>query len=491
MKYLILIFLLGQSIFAQINFKELDGFVTGSPEYSFIKAEIIDFNNDGTTEIVYYFKKDDNYLIKVRDVQGNEHFLYTGISDTGKTLQNIELFNFNNLNYVALIYKFSEPPYNNELKFSLKIIDSGNNAIVDSVEGYTWDYISDPNVTEINFHFLKVLESELSTRKILLGFETIYDYSDIGETYGTDQYARAMIFNFNDSLYFSNSLNNSSNVYPISKMCYGYKTAYASGVWGSSESEDFHIYHLNDSGIITEGGEIFHYHSNSHSFRDFKMLSSDDSTNYYLPIIIGNNTRNIYAISRINGSIIWEHNLNYSFGDFTASANLSIDDGNYIIYFSYSKMQIRKRENGQLIYDDPATSINPARIVETKDKKLYFIQTAGTQQSVFLYEIDDSSTILSVENVSLEKPDEYFLNQNYPNPFNPTTTIRYQIPEISFVTIKVYDVLGNEIATLVNEEKPAGNYEVEFIGKGLPSGIYFYRLQTGSFVETKKMVLLK
>jgi len=86
---------------------------------------------------------------------------------------------------------------------------------------------------------------------------------------------------------------------------------------------------------------------------------------------------------------------------------------------------------------------------------------------------------------------DYQLYQNYPNPFNPTTTFNYEIPEISFVTIKVYDVLGNKIAVLVNEEKAAGIYEVEFNAAKLSSGIYFYILQTGSFFETKKMVLLK
>ena len=81
--------------------------------------------------------------------------------------------------------------------------------------------------------------------------------------------------------------------------------------------------------------------------------------------------------------------------------------------------------------------------------------------------------------------------QNYPNPFNPATTIKYSIPELSFVILKVYDVLGNEIAILVNEEKPIGNYEVEFDATTLPSGIYFYRLQTSNFIQTKKMVLMK
>ena len=96
-------------------------------------------------------------------------------------------------------------------------------------------------------------------------------------------------------------------------------------------------------------------------------------------------------------------------------------------------------------------------------------------------------------------PTEYMLSQNYPNPFNPSTTIYYSIPQSSFVTLKVYDMLGSEITTLVNEEKPIGSYEVEFNATRLPSGIYFYRLQAGvpsassgqSFVETKKMILMK
>ena len=85
----------------------------------------------------------------------------------------------------------------------------------------------------------------------------------------------------------------------------------------------------------------------------------------------------------------------------------------------------------------------------------------------------------------------YELYQNFPNPFNPKTTIKYQIPKLSFVTLKVYNVLGKEIATLVSDEKPAGSYEIEFFANRLTSGIYFYKLQSGSFVETKKMTLMK
>lgn len=88
-------------------------------------------------------------------------------------------------------------------------------------------------------------------------------------------------------------------------------------------------------------------------------------------------------------------------------------------------------------------------------------------------------------------PNNFKLMQNYPNPFNPSTTIMYQIPELSFTTLRVYDVLGNEIKTLINEEKPAGVYALAFDGNGLTSGIYFYRLTAGEFREIKKMMLMK
>jgi hypothetical protein len=88
-------------------------------------------------------------------------------------------------------------------------------------------------------------------------------------------------------------------------------------------------------------------------------------------------------------------------------------------------------------------------------------------------------------------PNEYKLEQNYPNPFNPTTKISYQIPGMSFVSLKVYDILDNETATLINEERPIGNYEIEFNGSYSSSGVYFYQLKTGNFIQTKKMLLLK
>jgi hypothetical protein len=91
-------------------------------------------------------------------------------------------------------------------------------------------------------------------------------------------------------------------------------------------------------------------------------------------------------------------------------------------------------------------------------------------------------------------PKEFALAQNYPNPFNPTTTIEYQVPGVGIqyiVSLRVFDLLGREVVTLVNERKPAGSYTKQWNANGMPNGIYFYRLTASSFTETKKLVLLK
>jgi hypothetical protein len=101
------------------------------------------------------------------------------------------------------------------------------------------------------------------------------------------------------------------------------------------------------------------------------------------------------------------------------------------------------------------------------------------------------SGVLPVEHTIDNIPKEFSLEQNYPNPFNPVTTIQYSIPKRSNITLKVYDVLGNEVATLIDEYRNAGFYEIEINGSNLSSGVYFYRIQAGDFVDTKKMILIK
>jgi hypothetical protein len=151
---------------------------------------------------------------------------------------------------------------------------------------------------------------------------------------------------------------------------------------------------------------------------------------------------------------------------------------------------VRER-NGYII-----SSNSPA--IDQGENLRWFIESKGlpwtdieghprdSSPDIGAYEYDG---ILGVEDES--RPINYKLEQNYPNPFNPLTTIRYSIPASSFVTLRVYDVLGKEIMGLVDEEKTAGNYELEFNAANLSSGVYFYRIQSANFVETKKMVLMK
>lgn len=123
------------------------------------------------------------------------------------------------------------------------------------------------------------------------------------------------------------------------------------------------------------------------------------------------------------------------------------------------------------------------------------LRVVATNEPIFIHTLIGVTSVKSEYNL----PNEFSLSQNYPNPFNPTTMIQYDIPKASFVTLKVYNVLGQEVATLVNEKREAGSYEIEFNGLNLTSGVYFYQLLVSSpnqlkfeqKIITKKMLLLK
>jgi hypothetical protein len=181
---------------------------------------------------------------------------------------------------------------------------------------------------------------------------------------------------------------------------------------------------------------------------------------------------------------------------------LPLNNGNKNSLTSKLENALAKYNSGKLI---PARNIMNAFLNELNQFVNNGKLTATQAQPL----IDYANEIIDAIHSELQKqgneddtkviPEGFTLQQNYPNPFNPSTRIRYSIPNViasetkqsQFVSLKVYDVLGNEVATLVNEEKPAGSYEVNFNASQLSSGIYFYKLQTGNFAETKKMLLLK
>ncbi len=210
---------------------------------------------------------------------------------------------------------------------------------------------------------------------------------------------------------------------------------------------------------------------------------------------------------------------------FDVSSEVAYDDsGN--VFFGNSKMyKTNDRGNTIIEINNGITNLNPYSInvinyneIYIGDYKSIYLSTNGGDNWYSIQGPSNSNGIHSVEkysegyliiasgkgiyknttpvsvheeNSELNSILNYSLCQNYPNPFNPNTNIQYEISSKQFVTLKVYDVLGNEVATLVNEEKPAGNYEVEFDASNLSSGVYYYQLRSGDFVQTKKMILMK
>ena len=130
----------------------------------------------------------------------------------------------------------------------------------------------------------------------------------------------------------------------------------------------------------------------------------------------------------------------------------------------------------------------------TKVSNEFYVDVVNTPplQASMVADNNTSNTMkFEKENVEVQAPKSYLLNQNYPNPFNPTTRISCSLPEANFVTLKIYDMLGREVSTLVNEMKPAGTFEAEFDASKLSSGTYVYKLNAGGYQTVKKMILTK
>ena len=166
--------------------------------------------------------------------------------------------------------------------------------------------------------------------------------------------------------------------------------------------------------------------------------------------------------------------------------------------------------------ENPATNVNivltrksSALSFNKETETIEMIEAKAEAEALFTFDINRNATVNKKDTIdfiitdanglmmsksfifSYTGPKEFKLEQNFPNPFNPTTKIQYQLPQDSRVTLKVYDILGSEVATLVNEEQEAGYKEVQFTGNNIASGMYVYRLQAGDYISTKKMMLLK
>jgi hypothetical protein len=198
-----------------------------------------------------------------------------------------------------------------------------------------------------------------------------------------------------------------------------------------------------------------------------------------------------------SGDTLWTK----TFGSGSGHSVQQTTDGGFIIaaekdygiYQSYDAWLIKTDNSGDTLWTKTfgGSGMDMGHSVQQTNDGGYIL-TGGTvinNGDVWLIKTapDPSKVEQNIDMIPLD----FSLYQNFPNPFNPTTKIKYSIPKLSNVTIKVFDILGNEIETLVNEVKPTGTYEITWYAEGLPSGVYVYRLQAGEYADVKKMVLLK
>ena len=159
------------------------------------------------------------------------------------------------------------------------------------------------------------------------------------------------------------------------------------------------------------------------------------------------------------------------------------------LYTGHLVMLAGFTNDGKPIVHDPARSNGYSYIYNKSSISHSWFDKGGVAYT--FYNSDSISVFVDNESTGTILANDFKLYQNYPNPFNPSTIIAYQLAAPSYITLKVYDIIGNEIETLVDEEKPAGTYQVNWNAVNLPSGIYFYQLKTSSNIQTRKMILLK
>jgi photosystem II stability/assembly factor-like uncharacterized protein len=183
-----------------------------------------------------------------------------------------------------------------------------------------------------------------------------------------------------------------------------------------------------------------------------------------------------------DGGLIWEKK-NIGLPN-TKVRPLNINNEGNIFTALYNEGIYKSVNNGESWIEITGNmSLTEVRKIVSYKNELYL----ATNESVWKSN-PDSLTSVAEDDV---KPKEYFLSQNYPNPFNPSTTIKYSLAEAGRVTLSIYDLLGREVINLIDEEKPAGEYETTWNASSYPSGVYFMRMQAGEFSETRKVVLMK
>jgi hypothetical protein len=268
---------------------------------------------------------------------------------------------------------------------------------------------------------------------------------------------------------------------------------YISGMIQGYSGVSYSYYRL-DNNSLYELGTVAHVQIGS---IDTVVVLPSGKLLYSFPVTFGTTTPSSSDTTDLGGGVVIIETTTESVDAF---GNITMPFGTYPALRVTDNTESKTYFNGALISQSSQLSFSWI----AKDAGILQVDidtssgNSGTVALTYAELTQFTSAPSAVNENAANAPSSFLLYQNYPNPFNPSTKILYTIPAAgsnNHVTLKVYDILGNEIATLVNEVKPAGTYDVEFSsesnGKYLPSGIYFYKLTAGSFVQTKKMILLK
>ncbi len=429
-------------------------------------------------------------------------------------LNGMEDFN-GNTHLFYRIYTFSGNSYNNTSNNSVYHFDLSN--FVDSLflfEGGNVNVVSTSHsISILGYTFWDNNPSKFIYKKIECNIDCVTsiqrfdNYPTDPSLFFIDSWPVISISNQNDSLIYTTASNHF-----LTKSTDG-------GInWSFINSNDYleflSVSIFNDSVLFVldsyqnllksvDGGNSFYIVDTTKSTtypQVPKIIYDRDSTHIYRSSFFFNGIKNVQYLSVSNNKgkkdswTVKYTGFNSISGDYSQSGTLYLSKENKILvsqdygnsFTSYKVLDsvivdIYKKPGSNLIYAATKNDI--------------FEITPNTIKSIkhIVVSVDEENNII---------PSNFVLYQNYPNPFNPSTIIKYSIPVVERgssslynVILKVYDVIGKEVTTLVNEEKPAGNYEVRFNAKNLTSGVYFYRLsatnRTTNFVQTKKMVLLR
>ncbi len=234
------------------------------------------------------------------------------------------------------------------------------------------------------------------------------------------------------------------------------------------------------------------YFTEGHSFADSRYGNSKNNTNNYFTL-----NDSINLIGAVNPRLEFftksASELNYDYTRVQVSTNFGTSWTNIAGRYT-TTLSGQPSYHGNRSWVHEQFNLNSFIGQRIKIRFNYFTD-GGVPGDGFYFDnfrvVDYTNTVIGIINIGGNIPTRFALSQNYPNPFNPKTIINYELPITNYVSLKVYDVLGKEVVTLVNEKQNAGTYEVDFDGSNFPSGVYYYKLVATDYTETKKMILIK